>query len=139
MSSSQRNYAARTHPSSIYIGTSGKGDYTWRSERQLILTFLSENQSVVIPEAACVISSLLPHPLPGFVSLPRLSLGDPSATPGFRPLPRLLFPFPISSRSTAFPIRLIRCLAPFRRLSLYTQTKGDEREREEDKELLIYY
>lgn len=41
----------------------GKRDYTWRGERQLILTFLSKNQSVVIPEAACVISSL-PHSHP---------------------------------------------------------------------------
>lgn len=73
--SSQCNYAARKRPSSE-DGTTGRAKreerlHVAQRERQLILTFLSENQSVVIPEAACVISSL-PHPAPspaGFRSL----------------------------------------------------------------------
>lgn len=71
-----------------------KRDYTWRGERQLILTFLSENQSVVIPEAACVISSLCqPTPSPSPVSLFSSKSHGPSATP-VSTFPQTLFPVP---------------------------------------------
>lgn len=106
-SSSQRNYAARKRSPSGRNDegeAGGKRDYTWRGERQLILTFLSENQSVVIPEAAYVISSL-PHSAPS----PSLRFALPELVPWpFGATPISTFPIPYR----AFPIRLIHAHPP---------------------------
>lgn len=96
-------YNVITRVISVHRAEWRRRNYTWRGERQLILTFLSENQSVVIPEAACVISSLSRSaPAPAEFRSSRVS---PMALeqPPFRPYPSRRFPFPTS----AFPIRLI--------------------------------
>lgn len=95
-------------------------DYTWRSERQLILTFLSENQSAVIPEAACVIS-----PPPSATALPLcFAPYAPLPTPFFdlfltprhtrRPFSILLFSLSITAR-VRFAISLDASRLPFLR------------------------
>lgn len=109
----------------VTVGRDGRGrgaergrqrDYTWRGERQLILTFLSENQSVVIPEAACVISSLSaipPRPQPGFALFSGKSHG-PSATP-VSTFPQTLFSAPHRTSSIGLirPARRVFLLAPY--------------------------